>query len=376
MLVAGKETYFMKYFNNPQSIGQLRAEYDQLISKLQKESLKNGDSDKTLTRDITELNNEYNMWLQKLRREGAIEKHSATVYFKNPKTLEELDNQYRIYIRKLSSQKGGDKLLEQIEQEYKRLKKEIKYNNGQYTLIQKLHREILEFNEQRAYTNDMQEAEKRSYRNRKYTKEDIQNLVTRQKQIIYKAITIYLKQDIVLKYDVSEVNNSDMMEIVHKNLVSNANLTDEFEEIIKETAYVLEALALQSNTSLVKYNYQMEQIIGEYAKKTYLALEEKYADPIKIYDRNKALKRDKKSDKFDKFFIKIMWYMLISILPVFLLMVAFSDFSFNHDMTNLMDGIGVAVFIVGVEIVIGLIIKYINKRKLKKRIKARTYDEL
>ena len=114
MLVAGKETYFMKYFNNPQSIGQLRAEYDQLISKLQKESLKNGDSDKTLTRDITELNNEYNMWLQKLRREGAIEKHSATVYFKNPKTLEELDNQYRIYIRKLSSQKGGINFLNRL----------------------------------------------------------------------------------------------------------------------------------------------------------------------------------------------------------------------------------------------------------------------
>lgn len=366
----------MRYFSNPKSIGQLRTEYEQLMSELQKEAVKNEYSDEKFKRDLKELTDEYDMWLQKLRKEGAVEKHSATTYFKNPRTLEELDNQYRIYIRKLSNQKGGDKLLEKIEQEYKRLKKEIKYNNGQYTLTQQLHREIIELNETRNYKNRMQEAERRSYRNRKYTKEDMQNLITQQKQIIYKAITIYLKRGIVLKCDVSEVSNSDMMKIVNNNFIVIAKLNDEFDEIIKETAYVLEAVALQNNTSLAKLNYQMEQIIGEYAKKTYLALEDKYADPIKMYNRDKDVKADKKYNKIGKVGGKIIWYMFLLGFPAFILLIAFSEFSYNHNMTDLMGGIETAIFVAGIELVIGLIIKHINKKNLKKRAKARTYDEL
>lgn len=365
----------MRYFNNPQSIGQLKTEYDQIHESLIKESIKGGDSDK-FQRELRALENEYNMWLEKLRKENTIEKHSATTYFKNPKTLEELDNQYRVYIRKLSNQKGGDKLLEQIEKEYKRLKKEIKYNNGQLTLTQQLHREIIENNEAKAYKNEMKEAQRRSYRNRKYTKEDIQNLISRQKQIVYKAVTIYLKKGIVLNCDVAEMSNSDMMKIVKDKFVCVAKLNDEFDEVITETAYVLEALAIQNNVSLAKYNYQMEQLIGQYAKDTYITLEEKYADPIKMYNRDKSVKADKKYNKVGEVAGKIIFYMFLCGVPVFFLLIAVSEYSFNHNMEDLIGGIESALVIGGIEIIVIMIIRHMHKRKLKKRAKARTYDEL
>lgn len=48
----------MRYFNNPQSIGQLKTEYDQIHESLIKESIKGGDSDK-FQRELRALENLY-----------------------------------------------------------------------------------------------------------------------------------------------------------------------------------------------------------------------------------------------------------------------------------------------------------------------------
>lgn len=295
----------MRYFNNPQTVGQLKAEYDQILEELAKKSITSDDT-VDFQKEYQALNKEYDMWLKKLREENTIKKDIISTYFKNPQTLEELDNQYRVYIRKLSNQKGGDKILEQINKEYERLKKDIKYNNGQLTLTQKIHRGIIEINETRAYRAELEEEKKWSYLNKTYTKEDMQNLVLRQKQIIQKAINIYVKKGIVLNCDIANANNASVMKIIRDCFICVAKLDEQYNELMKEKDYILEALSLQNNIPLEKYKLQMEQIICEYTRKTYLELEEKYADPIKTYDRNKRLKEVEKSNHFARTFNKIM----------------------------------------------------------------------
>lgn len=365
----------MNYFNHPKSIGQLKAEYNEIEKELALDLSKSGDMDNYL-KELKAMNEEYGMWLKKLRQETMEEKHTATKYFKNPKSLEELDNQYRLFIRKYSVQQNGDKILAEIEKEYKLLQKEIKYNSGKLSTMQQIHRGLHELNETREYKNQQQEKKIQAYKNHKYTKAELQNLINQQKQMINKAISVYLKKGVVLRTDVSNLSNGDMLNIINDKVIPFAGMEKEFTKVVEETAYALESIAVQNGAGIAKLNYQMEQLIGDYAKKVYITLEEKYADPIKTYNRDKEIKEDKKYEGVGRVAGKIGIFICFFGVPAFFLLIAFSDFSFNHNVDDLISGIEVAVVYIVFEIAISSIFWITAKKRRKKRAKAKTQEQL
>lgn len=305
----------MKYFNNPQSVGELKAQHDRMQRRLEIEHARTGDTDKYFE-ELKVLETENAICLKALRKEYTAESHMQTQYFKSPKTLDELDAQYRVFIKKLSNQAGGDKVLAKIEKEYKMLQKEIKYNSGQYTMTQKLHRDLYEMNEERKYKERQRAEQMWSYQNKAYTKNDLQNLINEQKQILYKAIDIYLKKGIIAPFKIESMSNADALNVIVKKVARLSGLDKEFIAVAEESAYAMQSIAKRNNVSLSKLSHQMEEIVGGYAKKTYLALEEKYADPIKVYNRNKNIKSN---DKMDKLFLKAMIILTICTIPIIII---------------------------------------------------------
>ena len=229
-------------------------------------------------------------------------------YFNNPKTEEELKNQYRRLLIKYDYRSEKNvKVIEEIRKEYNAIQMQIKRANGYRTPTEKIRDEVKSFATEvgEAYRNE--ERRINQLKNHTYTKAEIQSLIEKTKYYVDKIVYSIVEKQLVPYVSLHNVVfRCDSEQIcrwfnTHAIKAVPSNLSTEYDEVREKLEYALKSKS-NDKKSQEAYMIQMEKMIGNHIASVFKKYEDELIDPIVIAEQDMQKYEDKKSNqKFNAF---------------------------------------------------------------------------
>lgn len=229
-------------------------------------------------------------------------------YFNNPKTEEELKDQYRKLLIKYDyrSEKNATVIAE-IKKEHDTILMQIKRANGYRTMSEKIIDGAKDIHTGIVETRREEERRVNNLKNHNYSKAEIQNLILETTKCIHKIVRSILKKQSLDYISLRNVVKScDTEQIArwfntHMEHMVIPALSREYNETREKLEYALKS---QSNDkkSQEAYMIQMEKMMGKQIITAFDKYEAELVDPIIVAEQSVIKQERKKSDKkFDKF---------------------------------------------------------------------------
>lgn len=216
-------------------------------------------------------------------------------YFTNPRTEEELKEQYRkLLIRYDYRNSKNEKLIAEIRKEYEQKLKQIRYDSGYRTTAQKIKESVTSYLAQQSAEYEQEEDRKRALRNKPYTKQDLLNLIEEQKRFINDTVYQILKEqssgytnlkEIVMNavrgkeiYDV--YSGIGLASLSPAKLNADCKDLREMVKMKERMEYCVLSLAGRNEKQMEIMLSQVEDQLGNCVKQVFQQYEKKVVDPI------------------------------------------------------------------------------------------------
>lgn len=237
-------------------------------------------------------------------------------YFNNPKTEEELKNQYRRLLIKYDYRSEKNvKVIEEIRREYNLLQMQIKRANGYRTPTEKIYDEVKAFTKEVGEAHRAEEQRINQLKNHAYTKAEIQSLIEKTKSCVDKIVYSIVKKQLVpyvsLHKVVARCDSEQICRWFNTHAVSAVpvNLHTEYDEVREKLEYALKSRS-NDKKSQEAFMVQMEKMIGNHIALVFRKYEDELIDPIVIAEQDMQKYEEKRSDaKFDGFAKFLLWGM-------------------------------------------------------------------
>ncbi len=294
-------------------------------------------------------------------------------YFDNPKTEEELKNQYRRLLIKYDYRSEKNiKIIEEIRREYNSLQMQIKRANGYRTPTEKIHDEVKAFTKEVREVHQAEEQRISQLKNHTYTKAEIQSLIEKTKACVDKIVYSIVKKQLVpyvsLHKVVSRCDSEQICRWFNTHAVNTVpvNLHTEYDEVREKLEYALKSRS-DDKKSQEEFMVQMEKMIGNHIALVFRKYEDELIDPIVIAEQDMQEYEEKRSSQRGYDFAKIVYIGLWIVLVIYALFEGLT----NKHVSMSISLILIAVSTVVVYLMYFLMIKI--PRKLNKAFEKKTY---
>lgn len=275
-----------------------------------------------------------------------MKKGGINLYFSNPRTIDELKEQYRALLRKYDYMSGkNEDLLKKIESEYNQIYKQIERANGQTTFSEDItnfvHTKLDKMN------TEIKEDERRlNYlRNKVYTTQELQSMIDKQKRILYEGMALAVqaggithtaaqinfksKKDRELYFYVEEFLRAGSSFYALKLKTDKANrlteLFNELKELRDLTTIAFSSTARHKGINDIEYLENMRVALGKYIRTVFSQVEEKFVDPIDTYNRAKRANAKVKDNKVGVVLIHIILFLVPLIGSILITIDMYND---------------------------------------------------
>ncbi len=209
-------------------------------------------------------------------------------YFNNPRTEEELKDQFRkLLIKHDYRNPKNEKLIKAIRKEYEEKLLQIKRANGYQTLGEKA------INTVKAYTNELererqQERQRISQlKNKVYTKQEYTELLNKEKRYIDRIIQAAVKDENTVYLSLKAKSKSNDYIVLYRFFTSNSLRLqttvnfNEFNSLREQIEYATEYLT-PNKKQYETLMTQIETMMGKQIAQSLIKYEDMYVDPINI----------------------------------------------------------------------------------------------
>ena len=225
------------------------------------------------------------------------------MYFSNPRTEEELKEQFRkLLIKNNYRDPKNQKLIAEIRKEYDSKLLEIKRANGYQTLgdkaksfIDKAATKAKEYADEAEREKQLEQQRIACLKSKKYTKQEYYDLINREKKYIDHIVKSVVQNQEILYKSLKANIKENSYETLYRFFVSNTMLLQHvidkksFDALREEIEYATDYLS-QNRKHYEQLMLQVEKMLGEHIAKALLAYEEMYVDPIKIQESDALYK--------------------------------------------------------------------------------------
>ena len=241
-------------------------------------------------------------------------------YFNNPKTEEELKNQYRQLLIKYDyrSEKNAS-IIAEIKKEHDAILMQIKRANGYRTVSEKIVDGARDIHAGIVETKREEEKRVNNLKNHNYSKAEIQNLILETTKCIQKIVRSIVKKQsldyislrkVVKSCDTEQIARWFNTHMEHMVILA---LSREYNEVREKLEYALKSQS-KDKKSQEAYMIQMEKMMGKQIVNAFDKYEEELVDPILVAELNvrkqEQVKGNKKFDKFQKLLFVLGWLAL------------------------------------------------------------------
>lgn len=231
-------------------------------------------------------------------------------YFNNPRTEEELNNQFRqLLIKNNYRDPKNQKLVAAIRKEYDERLLQIKRANGYQTTGDKVKNFIEKANAKaQARLDEMERAEQAEkqriaqLQNKRFTKQELSDLLDKEKRYIDRIICDAVRGESVVYLSLKSKSVSDDFVMLYQFFVSNSLVLqgtvpdDEFNAVREEIEYAVDYLS-SNKKQYEKVMLQVENMMGKLISESVKKYEEMYVDPIKIQETDQLYSKNKKAPR-------------------------------------------------------------------------------
>lgn len=248
-------------------------------------------------------------------------------YFTNPRTEEDLKEQYRkLLIRYDYRNPKNEKLITEIRKEYDEKLMQIKRANGYRTPMEKISSAIKnEVNELKEMTNAENERVNR-LRNHQYTKEEYTQSYNNVKLCLRQVVEALVKQDLFTHAIIVKLNILDNVGLYRwfnaqrTSMILDGELKRKYDSSREVLEYAIQSISRQTKVDYEKSLTSMEDTMGQYFRDYYKACCDKYLDPIAVseyeLDSQNSVRSSRKNLKVNGY---LMSFIFTALLLTFLL---------------------------------------------------------
>ncbi len=245
-------------------------------------------------------------------------------YFNNPRTEEELKDQYRKLLSKYDyHDPRNEKLTSDMRKEYEEILMKIKRANGYRTPLEKVTDSAKNFvkNEINDYKTAKAAEKERvdRLRNHKYTKEEYIQSYNNVKYYLKQVIESMVKNSGSNLVVISRINSLDNITFyqwfnVQPYYYGNFELKEKYTSAREVLEYAIQSISEQTKTDYENNLLKMEDSLGKYFKAYYRECCDKYADPIEVAENERISQRNQKDNaKIAKYFSIFITFLLLTI---------------------------------------------------------------
>ena len=231
-------------------------------------------------------------------------------YFSNPRTEEELKEQFRqLLIKNDYRNPKNERLIKEIRKEYDERLLQIKRANGYQTfgdkannLVKNTSRAIQNYSDKVEQEHLQEKQRIQQLKNKRYTKQEYANLLIEEKKCIEIIIQKAVKNETnIYKALKGKANLGDY--VVLYNFFMTYGMASQDESVIRrirgireELEYATEHLA-QSKKEYDNLLTEIERLMGKYVSECIVKYENMYLDPITLQELDRAYKVSKHNPK-------------------------------------------------------------------------------
>ena len=300
-------------------------------------------------------------------------------YFNNPRTEEELNNQFRqLLIKNNYRDPQNQKLVAAIRKEYDERLLQIKRANGYQTTGDKVKNFIEEANAKaQARLDEMERAEQAEkqriaqLQNKKFSKQDLSDLLDLEKRYIDQIIHTSVQDESILYLSLKAKSKVNDYVMLYQFFVSNSldiqNIVPKakFNAVREELEYAVEYLSANKK-QYEKVMLQVEEMMGKKISELIIKYEEIYVDPIRIQETDSLYNKNKRGPQT----LSQAVHMFLTV-PAWAIAVVGAIIGLTADPTGLALAVLALIWIACIE----LYYKLVVKRLEKKRNRVRTYKQ-
>lgn len=296
-------------------------------------------------------------------------------YFNNPRTEEELKNQFRQLLIKYDYRNPkNEKLISAIRKEYDQTLLQIKRANGYQTTRDKMTNAIKKAEQDRA--NECQRIT--NLKNKRYTKQDLSNLLDEEKRYIEQIVRSAVHDESVVYLSLKAKAGMEDYVLLYNFFTSNSILlqsivpADTFNRVREEIEYAVDYLS-QNKRHFENVMTQVETMMGKKIAESIVKYEELYLDPISIQETDKFYRRTtlgKKGPKTIGQYVK-----LFLIAPALAALIIFLDIGFSQNEPACFTVcVFILIYILVIELWDRLVVRPLEKRKNRVRTQQQATD--
>ncbi|MBO5057379.1 MAG: hypothetical protein J6C64_13640 [Lachnospiraceae bacterium] len=223
-------------------------------------------------------------------------------YFNNPRTEEELKDQFRKLLAKYDYRDPkNEKLISAIRKEYDEKLLEIKRANGYQTTFEKVSNTIEKKLDEVKKANEAEKARIERLKNHRYTKEEYVKLYNNVKLNLSNLIQALVIENKCTKNIINRLNELDNVGFYQWFnaqrffiAVSDDELMEKYNSSREILEYAIQSISKQTKTKYEKNLEIMEEAMGKYFREYYQACCDKYLDPIEIAEYEVQAQKDMK----------------------------------------------------------------------------------
>lgn len=277
-------------------------------------------------------------------------------YFTYSKSEENLKEQYRKLLIKYDYRSGKNKkIIDEITAEYNQMVKKAKYDNGYRTKGQKVAESIGKAARDIEENNNW----KRNVTSKKYTKEDLQDLLAENKMLIRKLVysAVQKKEYRYENIQASLVGNVRPKRIYDACVKSCLDDSADTMQQIERLRMTMECATLSLSGGNKKNSEvllsKIEDSLGEYVKSEFLKIAPKDIDPIEDLEYVRKSQIDEARNKSDVLGKKLL---VVTLAIPLLIIGGIAGFMVLGELTTAGGYRDASVFIIGIIAVVMIII--------------------
>lgn len=231
-------------------------------------------------------------------------------YFNNPRTEEELKEQFRKLLIKYNYRDPkNEKLISAIRKEYEEKLLQIKRANGYQTLgdkavnlIGKAGNAVKEYSKELEREQQREQQRIAGLKNRKYTKQEYAEFLKLEKKYIDSIVQNAVRQENVVYLSLKAKSKLNDNVVLYRFFVGNSLLlqTADVQERLNLLREKIEYATESFSQNRKQYNdltVQLENVMGKYIADCVYKYEEMYVDPIEIQRTDKMYKTSRFTPK-------------------------------------------------------------------------------
>lgn len=247
-------------------------------------------------------------------------------YFNNPRTEEELKNQYRqLLIKNDYRNPKNEAIINAIRKEYEEHSMQIKRANGYRTPVEKIGDYISKEATERNNARIAEQNRVKGLQKHKYTKEEYTKALNSVKYYLRQTIEIIVKNKTFTSAIITKLNRLDDIGFYQWfnaqcfTWTGDIELDNKYNSSREVLEYAIKSISEQTHTNQEKNMLTMEKSLGQYFRDYFNACCDKYLDPIDIakheMDSRKEAKTQSKLIVFTCY--GITWMITFALFAVF-----------------------------------------------------------